>query len=392
MFVFANQDATIYFENNNEFMLNLGSPADDAALQAVGLVPVEGCIYHPVLSYAGREPACRQPLAYFDCPADRVFFEVCDGNPSVMFLLGGQWVRVRNRLVGSTFCIEFLAHLSALGYEMEPAQWDTTARALLAQRIRIPSQDLAQTIIYAHANPVRFYRNLAERDVVPMEKLIHDYIVEQAYLVLLAVHQLATQPTLALLPGYVTPFPLDFLTGSLEEEIVATYLNTAPAEFGRPEQYRALLEQHGEFRSWAVGFYQGVNESGYVCQRVRAMYEPLGGCNQNPAERPLSLKHTELLCGIYYALRDLVSIPTGDDEGVDGLDYLWAQLGSPEEQGRDWLLASAHGRFAFRYNGIHRIPNDYLCTPQQEEELRALYVVGDWTGLAIRYDELLRAK
>ena len=210
MFTFNQIQNPIYHENNNKFMLQLGEEMSELAIASTGFGYQEGCTYFPVVSYSGLEPACNTPLIHFALPTDRVFFESNpEGAPSVLFLIHGQWHRVKNRQVGVTFCVEFLAHFSALCYELDPVQWECNARDLLIQRIRIAESRVAQTIHYARANPIGFYRKLTEREHVPLDQLIDGYMRDQAYLVVLSVHEIATQPTLAIIPGYATPYPRD---------------------------------------------------------------------------------------------------------------------------------------------------------------------------------------
>lgn len=392
MFTFNQIQNPIYHENNNKFMLQLGEEMSELAIASTGFGYQEGCTYFPVVSYSGLEPACNTPLIHFSIPADRVFFESNpEGAPSVLFLIHGQWHRVKNRQVGVTFCVEFLAHFSALCYELNPVEWERNARDILVQRIRIAESRVAQTIHYARANPIGFYRKLTEREHVPLDKMIDDYVRERAYLVVLAVHELASQPTLAVLPGYKTPFPRDFLEGCINEDIVNTYLNTAPVEFGAPKQYRARLQTNEVFRKWAYGLYIAVNESKYVCDQMQCIYEPL--CVKDPSQpEPLSQAERDVLCGIYYALREVTSIATPRHDSLDGQDYLWMVLEQPEKTDLDWLLASAHGRFAFRYKNVDVLERDYRLSAEQEEALQELYFAGDWLALPARYDEFLLAK
>ena len=392
MFTFNQIQNPIYHENNNKFMLQLGEEMSELAIASTGFGYQEGCTYFPVVSYSGLEPACNTPLIHFALPTDRVFFESNpEGAPSVLFLIHGQWHRVKNRQVGVTFCVEFLAHFSALCYELDPVQWECNARDLLIQRIRISESRVAQTIHYARANPIGFYRKLTEREHVPLDQLIDGYMRDQAYLVVLSVHEIATQPTLAIIPGYATPYPRDFLEGAIREDIVNSYLNTAPLEFGQPLRYRELLVTNDEFRKWAFGLYMAVNESQYVCDQVKVIYEPLGNTKQQKPE-PLSMEERDILAGIYYMLRDRASIPTPRHGTLDGQDYLWTLLGQPEQVDRDYLLASAHGRFAFRYNGILVLEKGYLLSDEQEDILSSHYFNGDWLSLSTTYDEFLLAK
>lgn len=391
MFTFNQVKTPIYHENNNKFMLQLGEQLDELQCLTAGFAFQEGCAYFPVQSYSGQEPACHTPLIHFDLPAGRVYFESNpETAPSVLFLIGGQWFRVKNRQVGNTFCVEFLAHFSALCYELDPVQWERNASELLIQRIRVGEYRLAKTILYARTNPIDFYRKLVERERVPLDQLIDDYVRERAYLVVLAVHELASQPTLAVIPGYKTPFPRDFLEGCINEDIVNSYLNTAPVEFCTPKQYRTELHSNEEFRKWAYGLYIAVNESKYVCDQMQCIYEPLGQQDPNQPE-PLSQSDRDVLCGIYYALREVVSITTPRHDSLDGQDYLWVVLGQPERTDLDWLLASAHGRFAFRYKNVDVLERDYRLSAEQEAALQELYFAGDWLALSTRYDEFLLA-
>lgn len=391
MFTFNQAKNPIYHENNNKFMLQLGEQLSELAVGSMGFGYQEGCTYFPVVSYSGQEPACHTPLIHFDLPAERVVFETNpESSPSVLFRIGGQWFRVKNRQVGNTFCVEFLAHFSALCYELDPVQWEHNASELLIQRIRIGEYRLAKTILYARSNPIDFYRKLTERDRVPLDKMIDDYVRERAYLVVLAVHELASQPTLAVLPGYKTPFPRDFLEGCINEDIVNSYLNTAPVEFCAPKQYRAQLQTNEVFRKWAYGLYIAVNESKYVCDQMQSIYEPL--CVKDASQpEPLTQAERDVLCGIYYALREVVSIATPRHDSLDGQDYLWMVLGQPQQTDLDWLLASAHGRFAFRYKNVDVLERDYRLSAEQEEALQELYFAGDWLALSTRYDEFLLA-
>jgi len=67
-------------------------------------------------------------------------------------------------------------------------------------------------------------------------------------------------------------------------------------------------------------------------------------------------------------------------------------LGQPERTDLDWLLASAHGRFAFRYKNVDVLEKDYRLSVEQEAALQELYFAGDWLALSTRYDEFLLAK
>lgn len=391
MFTFNQAKTPIYHENNNKFMLQLGEQLDELQCLTAGFAFQEGCAYFPVQSYSGQEPACHTPLIHFDLPAGRVYFESNpEAAPSVLFLIGGQWFRVKNRQVGNTFCVEFLAHFSALCYELDPVQWERNASELLIQRIRVGEYRLAKTILYARTNPIDFYRKLVERERVPLDQLIDDYVRERAYLVVLAVHELASQPTLAVIPGYKTPFPRDFLEGCINEDIVNTYLNRAPVEFCTPKEYRTALHSNEAFRKWAYDLYIAVNESKYVCDQMQCIYEPLGQQDSSKPE-PLSQSDRDVLCGIYYALREVVSITTPRHDSLDGQDYLWVVLGQPERTDLDWLLASAHGRFAFRYKNVDVLERDYRLSAEQEAALQELYFAGDWLALSTRYDEFLLA-